>query len=475
MNEDCKKKCQIFTPLENVNELLDWVGYEKDLYGKKILEPTFGKGNILIKIVERYILNCLSLNFTVKKIKHGLENDVYGIEYDKKYFNMCLKSLNELAGKYKITNVKWNLFCGDSLKFDYDVKFDFVVGNPPYISYRLLDLETRQFVRNKFSVCSKGKFDYCYAFIESSINNLAKNGQLAFLLPGSIFKNVFSQNLRNFIIDDLVEIHDYGSRKLFNEEADGTKRNILTSSSVIIIKKESKNKSIRYFNEEDNSFFDISKSLLAKKWIFVQENFNKKGKYRFGDYFKVANSIATLYNKAFLVDMNDELYYNKAEKLILKTAVSPKSIEYGNKQKIIFPYLYEKGKLKRIVKEDFEKNFPSCSQHLNQYDNNLKLRKSDVNTEWFEYGRSQALQDMNQPKLLTSIVVTGKMKVYELSKNVIPYSGIYIIPKSALPLIEAKKILESLDFYEYIRGVGINASGDSFRITSKDISNYYFD
>ena len=29
-------------------------------------------------------------------------------------------------------------------------------------------------------------------------------------------------------------------------------------------------------------------------------------------------------------------------------------------------------------------------------------------------------------------------------------------------------------FLDYIKSVGINASGDSYRITSKDISNYYF-
>lgn len=48
MSDDCKKKCQIFTPEENVKELLNWVGYNKDLYGKKVIEPSCGQGNILI-------------------------------------------------------------------------------------------------------------------------------------------------------------------------------------------------------------------------------------------------------------------------------------------------------------------------------------------------------------------------------------------------------------------------------------------
>ena len=104
----------------------------------------------------------------------------------------------------------------------------------------------------------------------------------------------------------------------------------------------------------------------------------------------------------------------------------------------------------------------------------MENRKSDKNIQWFEYGRSQALNDMNKPKLLLSIIVTGKVKTYILSEDIIPYSGIYIIPKRNITLDIAKKILESDNFLDYIKSVGINASGDSYRITSKDISNYYF-
>ena len=36
------------------------------------------------------------------------------------------------------------------------------------------------------------------------------------------------------------------------------------------------------------------------------------------------------------------------------------------------------------------------------------------------------------------------------------------------------RISKDSDFYEYIRDVGINVSGESYRITSKDINNYCF-
>lgn len=472
MSDDCKKKCQIFTPQQNVNQMLDWVEYTEDLFGKKVIEPSCGQGNILIEIVERYILDCLRLGYKKSKIRKGLMNDIYAIEYDKVHYDKCIDNLNDILNKYKIEEINWNIFCEDSLKKDFDFKFDYVIGNPPYISYKMLDEITRENVRDNFDTCRFGKFDYCYPFIEKGVNLLKNNGKIAFLVPGSIFKNVFSKDIRSFLISDIVDIYDYGTQKIFNEYATGEKKKILTSSTVFILKKGSNLEKLNYYNLDDNFKIVVDKKKLGDKWIFNNTNF---GERRFGDYFKVSNSIATLYNKAFVINEFDELFYNNNESLIIKNAVSPKSIEYNKKQKIIFPYYFDSfGNLVKIKEEEFSKMFPCVKEHLNCFKKELSNRKNDKNIQWFEYGRSQALNDMNKTKLLLSIIVTNKVKVYLLSEDTIPYSGIYIIPKKDISLKTAKKILESNEFLEYIKSVGINASGNSYRITSKDISNYFF-
>ena len=69
------------------------------------------------------------------------------------------------------------------------------------------------------------------------------------------------------------------------------------------------------------------------------------------------------------------------------------------------------------------------------------------------------------------------MKNYKLSKDCIPYAGVSIILKennNKFLLKKAKEILESKDFFEYILSIGIPINGNSVRITSKDIENYYF-
>lgn len=82
---------------------------------------------------------------------------------------------------------------------------------------------------------------------------------------------------------------------------------------------------------------------------------------------------------------------------------------------------------------------------------------------------------MNQKKLLLSTVVTNNVELYELDINTVPYSGIYIISKDEeYDLNDAKIILQSKDFFEYVQRIGINVSGKSIRITCKDINNFEF-
>ena len=70
--------------------------YKKNIYGKKVIENSCGDGQILIRIVERYIEDSLRQNKDIIEIKSGLENDIYGIELDPKHYKKCKENLNTM-------------------------------------------------------------------------------------------------------------------------------------------------------------------------------------------------------------------------------------------------------------------------------------------------------------------------------------------------------------------------------------------
>lgn len=464
------KKCQVFTPKYIVKEILKYSGYNKKLYGRKVIDNSCGDGNILTLVVERYINDCKKCKMSLEEIKSGLENDVYGFEIDLEHYNNCLRNLNKITDKFEIYNVDWKIFNEDFLKAHIDAKFDFVIGNPPYITYSELDKEIRKELRQNFYSCSKGKFDYYYAFIEKSIGILNSNGVLGYIIPNNVFKTVFGNRLREILIKNISEIYDYTSLKIFN--------GVLTSSAIIIVDKGNETKNIKYFDMKNNKKkIKISKSSLSEKWIFKNNTYDKNT-IRFGDYFTARNTIATLSNSIFIMsdikefDKNNIMYRNYLiEKKLLREAVSPRSIKEKKSCKIIFPYYFEEGYLNTYGKK-FEENFPNAYKYMIDRREVLLERKSDESVEWFEYGRTQAIAHMNQEKLLISTVITKKPKVYILNKDTIPFSGIFITSNGKIPLKYAKELLESKEFIDYVQAIGINVSGVSLRITSKDINNF---
>ena len=460
------ERCQIFTPDDKVNKLLDIIGYKKGLLGQKFLENSCGDGSVLKHVVSRYIKDGISKKLSLKTIKTGLQDDIWGFEIDSSKYNDCIKTLNKVSEYYGIYNVKWNIHVADFLKYKLSQKFSYIAGNPPYINYRDLEPETREFIKNEFITCSKGKFDYCYAFIEKSLNCLSDNGKLSYLIPSSIFKNVFAEKLREFILPSVSKIYDFKTEKVFSKA--------LVATSILVCEKGKNRKQILYRNEDDKTSIKIPKTSLNQKWVFkVEESKNKNTKLKFGDFFNAQISIATLLNQAFIIrpDANITSKCNIEEE-VTRPAKSPRNLAYGIEEYIIFPYYYKNGKLMKYKPEEFEEKYPVAVQHLKTFKDKLEKRNKDISAEWFEYGRSQALSHLNQEKLLISTVVTDNIKVYELSKEDIPYSGIYITSKNGTSLEQAKQILNSKDFIEYVNNIGIQASGKSLRITPKDVNNF---
>lgn len=468
--------CQVSTPRKYVTQMLNYIKYKNNVFGKRVLENSCGKGNILLEIVKRYIVDSRKNQISDEQIIKGIESNIVAFEVDEEEVKVCVRKLNKLAEKMGLSQVNWNINNKDFLKQPNE-KYDYIIGNPPYITYHDLSENDREDLKQNFLSCEEGRFDYSYAFIEASVKSLDENGKLIYLIPYSVVKNKFANKLREYISPFITEIYDYTGIKIFPDA--------ITSSVVLLMENKENKKYVEYHEMLNRKKRKILRTKLDGKWNFVDDE--GVGGEKFGDYFEVCNSVATLYNKAYVIDeytKQDDFYFvncMKIEKQIVYPAISMKSFnkkKRGNKEDtvILFPYRVLDRQVEHYDQREFEEKFPMATKYLKSYENELKKRKSDKKSLWFEYGRSQAINRVFGEKLVIPMVITNNVSVCQAEADSIPYAGYFVkcTQNSTMTLDEAKEILESKKFYEYVKAYGTPTTPTSYRISVDDIKEYKF-
>lgn len=151
-----RKKIGLFpTSKDKVDFVLSKLNIRKQDF---VLEPSFGTGDFIIPLKEK-------------------TNNVYGVEKEQSIFEDFGNCFNE-----------------DFLTWETDLKFDFVIGNPPFF-------ETKEY-REKFSSISYGRNNIYSFFIKKSIDLLKDGGILAFIIPKTINTGKYFYKIRDYIIDN---------------------------------------------------------------------------------------------------------------------------------------------------------------------------------------------------------------------------------------------------------------------------------
>ena len=195
----------IFTRLEVVDFILDLAGYTENrpLHRMRLLEPSFGGGDFLLRIVAR-LLTAWRADSNSGLALDDLSSAIWAVELHRdtfKHTRAALVAFLQREGLDASTATtladRW-LSQGDFLLAPLEGRFDFVVGNPPYVRQELIPAPLLAEYRRRYQTMYD-RADIYIPFIERSLSVLTQRGCLALICADRWMKNRYGGPLRGLV------------------------------------------------------------------------------------------------------------------------------------------------------------------------------------------------------------------------------------------------------------------------------------
>ena len=286
-----------------------WQQYREAVRNIKIIDPACGSGAFLItafefllnynKYLDEKIFDLVGTSDLFSdRTKEILQNNIFGVDLNRESVEITKLSLwLKTADKNKtLASLENNIKCGNSLidnpeiagnlAFNWEKEFpkifanggfDIVVGNPPYVSAEYIsEIEKTFYEKNYYS--AYGRQNLYIIFYEKAINLLKENGNLGFITPYTILKNMYYKEIREYILKNtsILEIIDFKGITVFQDAG--------VDSIILLLKKEKRIEyDIKYINNIkafETQVYDInffkSSQITEKDDLSIQFSKNEK-------------------------------------------------------------------------------------------------------------------------------------------------------------------------------------------------------
>ncbi|KAA6326183.1 Type IIS restriction enzyme Eco57I [termite gut metagenome] len=406
---DKKFNGAFFTPDYIIDFIINEVSPKNE---HKNLDPSCGCGAFLIGLVDYYRKTGKNIKKTIRENIYGSDILVYNIHRTKLLLTILALQYDEF-----LEESDFNLYYQDSLRAKWNVQFDNIVGNPPYVKFQDLSDENRSYLAQNWETVEGGTFNLYFAFFELGYKLLKPNGKLGYITPNNFFTSLSGESIRKYFQQKkcVSRIIDFSYKKVFDAQ---------TYTAITFLSKQ-ENEAIMFDRIKEDytpkDFLSIAngssnylRDLNVKKWRLLKKDEQKNIRTietigtPIGKLFDICVGIATLKDNVFFVDGSKErkkCYLKYTEKGIFEIEKEITRSVYKisdfktqeeieqNGRKIIFPYIIRHGTAIPIPETELKERYPKCYAYLLSEKLPLLLRdKGKVIFEpFYVWGRTQGL------------------------------------------------------------------------------------
>lgn len=385
----------------------------------------------------------------------GVDKDYNAVEACK--FGLLLKLLEgednaTLSAFHPILpSLDENIFFGNSLlsvadmkdnqydkvnPFDFGLlRFDYIVGNPPYMKTEdiknITPIEYKLYAQ--YYTSAYKQYDKYFLFIERALQLLKTDGRLGYIVPSKFMKVGAAENLRQIITNKhkVRSITSFGAHQVFSDKS--------TYSCIVVLQNNESAtfsyseiddfKAWRIHNEKSHTICQRNAACINKDtWVLCTDKHKPLLEDKIlacsiplseivGNNY-IFNGIQTSANKVYIFAplREDRKYYyfeafNKRQYKIEKTVTKPyfKTVQgteslnsfrtFKPNARVIFPYKKNcAGRLELISLATIQRLYPYFYAYLIDAKNELDKPSRDIKpapttpNEWYRYGRQQSLE-----------------------------------------------------------------------------------
>lgn len=388
------------------------------------VDPSCGCGAFLLGLLKFYQGK---FDLSVREI---VKNNIYGsdlLDYNVRRAKILI-TIYALANGEILHDDDINLYSFDSLRYEWDISFDNVIGNPPYVKFQDLSEENRRhLISQSWSSVQNGNFNLYFPFFELGLHLLKTGGKLGYITPNNYFTSLAGKSLRKFFHEHkcVIRVVDFRDKKIFDAQTYTAITFISKSESESILYDRIKKDQLpeEFLKCVNGSPNDLSE-LNVNKWRLLKKDEQRNIRrienigVPLGDLFDIKVGIATLKDSLYFItnpNLIDGKYYRKIipegefliEKEITKSVYKISELKKFTDleqyfKRVITPYHFHSQSYSPIPLKELQSKFPKCYQYFNAIRTKLEERdkgKKRVNP-FYLWGRSQGIISYGK-KILT--------------------------------------------------------------------------